>query len=167
MAGRFIISDPHFNHANIIKYESRPFLSVEVMNKCMIERWNSVVSDQDKVYVDGDFGFGSKEEMAKILSQLKGHKHLIMGNHDRHKRPSWWREVGFKEVYAHPIIIDKFVILSHEPVHIDGDYYVNIHGHVHSGSRRAGKDDKKHFNVSVEVLDYRPLNLDKLISSIR
>ncbi len=39
----FFSADHHFYHANIIRYCSRPFNSVEEMNEEMIARWNSTV----------------------------------------------------------------------------------------------------------------------------
>lgn len=59
----------------------------------------------------GDFGFGSKEQIANIISKLNGRIFLILGNHDNHT-PQWYRDAGAKEVYDHPIIIRDFIVLS-------------------------------------------------------
>ena len=65
----FFIADTHFTEENIIKYENRPFPSVQDMNERLIENWNTRVSEEDIVYVLGDFGaFGQEKE---ILSRLK------------------------------------------------------------------------------------------------
>ena len=82
---RCVVSDTHFNHANIIKYCSRPFESIEQMNEELIKRWNNTVAKDDIVYHLGDFAFGSKEQLKEILGRLNGRVRLVMGNHDHKK----------------------------------------------------------------------------------
>lgn len=76
----YFIADTHFNHKNIIKYDDRPFSSVEEMNETMIQLWNSRVTQNDNVYILGDVGFGNVDN---ILRRLNGNKYLIRGNHDK------------------------------------------------------------------------------------
>lgn len=45
----------HFNHSNIIKYCDRPFISSEDQTNKLIENWNTVVKDEDDIFVLGDF----------------------------------------------------------------------------------------------------------------
>ena len=94
MANIYVTSDTHFNHKNIIEYCNRPYSSVEEMNKAIIDNWNSVVKDEDTVYVLGDFCLGGKEAIKELCSQLKGHKILIKGNHD-HGTNTTYKEAGF------------------------------------------------------------------------
>ena len=88
MGNIWITSDTHFNHTNILKFlgaDGKPFRqfnSVEEMNECMIDRWNSVVKDRDKVYHLGDVYLSQGKEANSILHRLKGRKRLILGNHD-------------------------------------------------------------------------------------
>lgn len=52
---KYYISDLHFDHTNVIKFDNRPFKDVEEMNNTLINNWNSVVKKSDIVYVLGDF----------------------------------------------------------------------------------------------------------------
>jgi len=133
---KYFISDTHFGHFNVINYANRPFLientfanendhkraCVDKMNSYMIEKWNSVVTENDIVYFVGDFAFLNIEETAKILSQLKGKKVLIEGNHDRNKKQMI--KAGFDEVHEtlELYIKDKKVVLSHYP-YVDMEFY--------------------------------------------
>lgn len=82
----FIISDTHFNHENITKFEPCRLEQMTVdgydeksHNEWVIQRWNSVVKPTDVVLHLGDFAFKGLD----IQSKLNGRKILILGNHDR------------------------------------------------------------------------------------
>lgn len=45
----FYIADMHFGHKNIIRYDNRPFGSVEEMDKALIQLWNETVGSDDIV----------------------------------------------------------------------------------------------------------------------
>lgn len=79
---KYFTSDLHFGHKNIIKYEDRPFSSVEEMDEFLIYKWNSKVGKNDEVYILGDFGFVSGTRANELLDRLNGKKFLIKGNHD-------------------------------------------------------------------------------------
>ena len=92
----FVIADTHFGDENIRLYEERPFRDTEEMDNEMIRRWNSVVTDDDLVYHLGDFCSQGEKRCRELLSQLKGHKFLVMGNHDLYLPPQKWRDLGFE-----------------------------------------------------------------------
>lgn len=155
----FMISDHHFGHKNIIDFESRPFADVDEMTGVMIDRWNSVVGKEDKVFHLGDFSFLNREKTREIASQLNGSKFLILGNHDRGRTRKWWMDVGFEEVSEYPIVYGGFYFLSHEPMYMNKTMpYVNIHGHIH-GQKYEGA---QYFNVSVEHWDYTPIDFEEI-----
>lgn len=164
MSKVWLISDNHFNHQKIIEYCNRPFKTVEQMNEEMIKKWNSVVKEDDKIYHLGDFGFGSKEQIANVISKLNGRIFLILGNHDNHT-PQWYRDAGVKEVYDHPIIIKDFIVLSHAPQPFICDSrtpYVNFFGHVHD-SKMFETYGPRHFCACVERHNYKPVNIEEVI----
>jgi calcineurin-like phosphoesterase family protein len=154
---RFVIADTHFGHKNILKYEgqSRPFKNIEEHDRELVERWNSVVKDEDKVYHLGDVFFGKKN--FELVKALKGKKRLIMGNHDIYGVD--YKE-AFEKVYGAYIYRD--CILTHVPVHPNQfkRFKLNIHGHMHSEKM----DDRRYVCVSVEQLPgLKPALLDIMI----
>lgn len=158
----FMISDMHFGHGNIIKYENRPFKNVLEMDLAIVGKWNNTVAKEDKIFVVGDVSFYNKEKTTNIIKGLNGYKILILGNHDKHSI-NWWKEVGFDEVSKYPIIIDGFYILSHEPVYLTEIMpYTNIHGHIH----HLKYDSKQYFNISVECINYTPINFEDIKKEI-
>ena len=137
------------------------------MNEQLIKRWNKTVNWDDVVYVLGDFTFLSQEQTSEICSQLKGRIKLIKGNHDKRSN-QWYRDCGIFEVYDHPIIIQDFIVLSHEPQSFivnDKGPYINFFGHVHD-SPMFETYGKKHFCACVERHDYKPVELNYVLHKI-
>lgn len=160
----YFIADTHFSEESIIRYENRPFRNIMEMDKKLITRWNKVVSEEDFVYVLGDFGATNQED--SVLKQLKGTKLLVKGNHDTNSN-YYYRKVGFQEVYDYPIIIKNFWILSHEPLYVNENMpYANIFGHVHN-SPIIKTFSKQHYCVSVERINYAPISFDEIIFKIQ
>ncbi len=163
MSKKFVYADPHFSHANIIKYEARPFANADEMNETIINNHNKVISKKDKVFILGDFALTSKEKTAEIINRLNGYKILVMGNHDRGRSISFWREIGFNEVSKYPIIVNSFFIFSHEPVGMSQFMpYLNVHGHIHGNDLNS----KKHYNVSLDVINFEPIELVDLTIAV-
>ena len=163
MAKDYFIADTHFGGENIRRYENRPFQNAKEMDDKLIENWNRVVSEADTVYVLGDFSdYMSAEKDAEILSKLNGTKILVMGNHDSHRTPQEWREIGFAECSPWPILYNQYYMLSHEPLYINSNMpYANFYGHVHANP--SYKDAcKQSVCVSVERIDYTPVEFEKL-----
>lgn len=155
----YFIADTHFGDSAILRYENRPFENVSHMDNELISRWNSVVSDEDCVYVLGDFGADGYE--TEVISALNGKKYLIKGNHDVNSN-DYYRKAGFEEVYDHPIILDNFWILSHDAVYVNINMpYANLFGHVHNSPIVKDYSDQ-HFCVSVERIDYTPVCFERV-----
>lgn len=154
----FLISDTHFGHENILSFlqkdgtKLREFNSSIEMNEYMVEKWNSTVSSQDKVYHLGDVCF--KNRYLEILNKLNGKKVLIKGNHDNLK-PNKYLEY-FYDIRSYNVL-DK-ILLAHIPIHPDSlsRWKGQVHGHTHS----YNLPDKKYFNVSVENINYTPVDFE-------
>lgn len=164
----FFISDTHFDHANILLFKRndgtplREFSCIEEMNEHIIDRWNSTVRVMDKVYHQGDFAM-KEQSLDAILPRLNGHKKLIRGNHDVYKLKKYIGPGRFEEVYGVRMLPKYGLILTHIPVHprqLQGRWKVNVHGHLHSNKL----DDTRYFNVSVEQINYTPIELEELLA---
>lgn len=171
----WFISDPHFGHANIIKFTGldgnsiRPgFNDIEHMNAVLIQNWNSMIGPSDKVYCLGDFG------NPDIAAQLNGKKRLILGNHDvkwdkLHKYFQkimlirWFKEDDVNFVLSHCPIRFEADSLPHRKVHF------NVHGHIHEKKvlHPDRTEDLKYINLCVEHTDHKPVHLDQLVKMMK
>jgi calcineurin-like phosphoesterase family protein len=79
----FFTSDTHFVDGGALALYKRPFASVRAMDAAIVKRWNEVVRAEDDVWHLGDFAIQQSESrMLDLLVQLRGRKHLVMGNND-------------------------------------------------------------------------------------
>lgn len=148
----FVIADTHFGHENVIKYCNRPFKNADDMNYRIIKAWNETVSNNDTVFVLGDFAFG-REAVTQIAPRLNGRKILIKGNHDTLPN-EFYRSCGFEEVSKYPILFE-FFLMSHEPLILsETTPYFNYYGHIHNDPKYIETPTSK--CVSVERIGYRP-----------
>ncbi len=168
----YTVADLHIGHANIAK--KRGFSDVESHDDHIIERWNSVVNDQDTVWVLGDAWWLGTES----LRRMNGKVLLIAGNHDHKHRE--YAKLGIKVRSMREVVIPGVgnCIFTHIPIHYCnfGRWVKNVHGHLHEDSvmTETCSDacnfteviDKRYRCVSVEQTDYKPLQVNmELFSS--
>ena len=171
MKNIWLISDTHFNHADILTFSDyvgkpvRPFSNVDEMNQCIMDNWNDLVKPEDTVIHLGDvlFGLNKVEWLEANFSKLPGKKRLVLGNHDNVK----FLAPFFKDVSLW-IQMPK-AVLSHAPLHAQtlaerhrfGDAMLNIHGHTHTNPSPEGP----YKCVSVEQTDYKPINIEDVVNA--
>ena len=137
----FYISDLHLNHANVIKFDKRPFENLSEMNTVIENNWNNIVTNEDFVYILGDIIWTKDEEVIGVLARLKGHKILIQGNHDHRILQDLRIRNQFEKIVPYEEVTDVVngkrvdVILSHYPILMwnkqhKGSYH--LYGHVHN-----------------------------------
>lgn len=182
MGKNFYISDLHFGHFNIIRYDNRPFNSIEEMDKVLINNWNSVVSRGDTVWILGDISWHDDEKTVEIFEQLNGIKVLIKGNHDKIKRSSKLSKCFTSIQDYAELYLDKKnkVVMSHYPMPFwNGQFRDTIHlyGHIHNSHqwnimenwmkelKQLQDIPMRAYNVGCMMpwMNYTPRTLDEII----
>jgi calcineurin-like phosphoesterase family protein len=168
-------SDPHFGHANIIKYCKRPFENVEDMNQVLIDNWNMVVDHDDLIICGGDFALGNSKSTISVLNQLNGNKILIKGNHEKsvlsNKEARTFFNGGIYDILEITIldeeVSDEFqdIILCHYPmVTWDKSHRGSwqLFGHVHGmldGDKRLSPNQ---MDIGVDSNGFRPISYQEV-----
>ena len=183
----FFISDTHLLHANIIRYEHRPWLREgdldstgnwissyvasergKEMTEAIKNNWNKRVKPEDKVIHIGDFGFGRSTEapdsvkspLLLLKEQLNGDMILISGNHDRNN--------GAKSIIESMVIdIGGFKIWCvHNPKFARPEYKLNFTGHEHGKFGIFNKLGEKStiVDLSVENWNYMPVSINEILA---
>lgn len=115
------------------------------------QKWTKVF-DKDKYTRD--------EAIVEMRKEYPNYRYTISEGCDFHAPFEYWHIIAdnqlFDEVYEGPVMIGEKLILSHEPVDIPWAF--NIHGHRHDSQH---KNDKYHFNVCADVINYLPVNMNQ------
>ena len=63
----YYISDLHFGHSNIIRFDNRPFSNVQEMEETIVKNWNERVAKDDVVNILGDFCWVKRMNGCELL----------------------------------------------------------------------------------------------------
>jgi len=160
MSHRYVLSDTHFGHGNIIDYCNRPFDNVEEMNNTLINNWNDKVDEDDSILFLGDVRHHpSLDSASEWLSRLNGNILVVRGNHD-----------GNLPQNTHVNVVESCVIkhgryqfyCEHQPVEYSG---WQIHGHTHIGTPLIDRETQR-MNVSVENIDYKTISMNEIVQKL-
>ena len=169
-------SDLHFAHANIMEPCQRPWTNTDKMDEALIERFNACVSEDDSVYILGDFAWKTPR---KYLRRLNGKLFLIRGNHDfRWKRAQfslpgkvvWVKDSALIHIEEETTdyimgnrLVDQWVYLSHYPHRVwpnKGRGTWHLYGHVHGSLDRVYYDVS--MDVGVDAHNYMPVSVNTI-----
>ena len=175
----FFISDLHLGHQNVLRYDNRPFDDLQTMHQELIQRWNSVVGDEDVVYFLGDLFFGKIDLADWFLSNVRGRLSIVLGNHDRLDNIRRLRR--FENIYPYGVGIDvrddhpelrrtqgyRHIVLSHYPIlswnHIHRGSF-HLHGHCHGNLMNSNPDfyRSRVMDVGCNLIGYTPISFSQV-----
>lgn len=154
----FFTADLHLGHTNVLEYCNRPYANVNEMDESIIDKWNSVVTRGDTVFVVGDFAWNNPEY---YLKRLNGTVILIAGGHDYR----WMNKFHlFYHVYdARTIQIHgQTIVMSHFCFRVWNKSHYNswhLYGHSHGNLEPIGKS----WDVGIDANNYGPpLSYDQI-----
>ncbi len=182
-------SDLHLGHANIILTCGRNLegcgenlATVEEMNDFLVRKWNEKVKEDDIVYILGDLSYRSSISVKTYLKQLKGRKHLIVGNHDF----QWQKNIAnindyFESVSDMKVIRlgEKLITLCHYPLlEWNGSRRAKnqqtsiswlIHGHIHNSRDNVFEYIRDNLpcalNCGVDINGFEPVTFEELLAN--
>lgn len=170
MSKKWYTSDWHLFHEGIIGYCNRPFDNIWDMHDAIVAGMNERVAPNDELFILGDVSFYGGEKVQRILEQVNGRKHFIIGNHDAKNMKKW---EGWQSVSHYLEIKDsgQNLVLCHYPFESWNKMAygaIHLHGHRH-GTRPPGlgRDQDEcpwgfRADIGVDPWKFRPVCLDDL-----
>lgn len=177
----YYISDLHIGHANALRFDARPFKTVEEQDEVIIENINKTVTPQDNIYLLGDLSWYDPHKTAEFIKRINcKNRYLLIGNHDRWAKSPECKKL-FQGIYELKMINDngKEVVLCHYPLAVWNKSHrgsFHLYGHVHRNIADNGMSDNhtilnhpemEHaINVGcmLDYMNYTPRTLDYLLS---
>ena len=149
------------------------------MNVFLINKWNQKVKDNDEVYILGDLSFRSGVSVKTYLMQLKGRKHLIIGNHDFQWQKNITNMKDYFESVSNMEVIrldGKIITLCHYPLlEWNGSRRAKnqrtsiswlIHGHIHNTRDNVFEYIRDNLpcalNCGVDINGFEPVTFEEL-----
>ena len=162
------------SHNREFLYKPRGFDNVWDMNNAIVENWNKVVDIDDDIYVLGDLMLNDNDEGVRLIKGLKGHIHIICGNHDTDARRALYANCYnvVEVVDAKRLKYDGYhFFLSHYPClcanYDDGrslkKQCISLCGHTHTKDKFADWDKGRIFHVEVDAHNCLPVSIEKII----
>ena len=178
----YYISDLHLNHKNVTKegknFDGRNFETIQGMHDYIERKWNAKVKNNDTVYILGDMVWILDEETLSMVARLKGHKVLIIGNHDNGALKDHRFKTLFDEVVPYKEIVDNIkgvqyhLVLSHTPIMMwSGQHkgWIHLYGHLHNSEewtfykrylKELIRDTKLKKNAMERDKDFNPIAIN-------
>lgn len=170
----YFTSDFHFGHDKDFIYKARGYNSVFEHDKDIIEKYNSLITDEDIVYILGDVYMNDEVHGVDCLSKLKGQKYIIRGNHDSDAKCNTYKDYATILGYASQIKYGKLnLYLSHYPTmtanydekHFS-EHIICLSGHTHY-KEKFYNDNPFIYNVCLDAHGNLPISIDEIIKDCR
>lgn len=137
-APRWVISDTHLGHANILQYcpwRQQWARTIAEHDAAIISAWQAVVGPDDWVLHLGDLALGERQRLPMLRRALPGRIALIRGNHDRSALAM--RSAGFDLVLPAAVVeigADRWYCRHDPAAFTDAEAQAAtrlLHGHCH------------------------------------
>lgn len=145
----FFTADLHLGHRNIIGYCNRPFSTGEAMDSAIISSINKTVSQNDILYIIGDFCHKGGTALSYRERIVCENVHIILGNHDDPNKFT----TGFASISDQKMILYKNqkIFMCHYPMRSWASSYKKswmLYGHVHG---RLHREDVASGSLTLDV----------------
>ena len=182
----YFTADTHFGHANIIKYQNRPFMTAEesaraesdtrgnwrvsdetlrLHDSVLLENINARVQTDDILWILGDFCMGNPEQIAAYRKRIRCKTvNFVRGNHDHNDINQFFSqtlEQGMIKVSGQQIWLNHYPMRSWRGSHKGAwQLYGHVHGALQAQDEETGYTLTK--DVGVDACNYAPLSFAEL-----
>lgn len=164
----YFSSDWHLGHANIIKYDKRPFKDVDEMDRVILDNVCDQLQKGDNLYYIGDFCFTrskhAAEEYMKRIAWTEANFYFIRGNHDGHDVRKLYAKYGtYLGEQAKVVVQGQEIVLNHYAMRVwDKSHHGVWHLYGHSHHTLPEDPDSMSFDIGINGWDYKLITFDQI-----
>jgi len=173
----YFTSDLHFCHDRPFLFTPRGFTNIDDHDQAIVKNWNSIITEDDDVYVLGDLMLNDNNRGISLVKQLKGKIHIILGNHDTDIRIELYKTCPniIEVVYATVLKYKKRIFyLSHYPTmvrdvgqgNLPNKILYNLYGHTHQ-QKNFYNDTFFIYHVGLDSHNNYPVSIDQIIEDCK
>lgn len=155
----YVIADTKFNHKF---FATQLNLSIENYNKMLINKWNSIITKDDSVFVFGIFGVGLGKELKPIIEQLNGVIYIVNYAENKIFDRDRWKRLGVHAIwdcnFTYPVGDNKVFFPAAKNCHDETCKYRILT--EKDGAAEVYKDNK--LSIEAKYWDYTPILLKEI-----
>lgn len=162
----YFSSDWHLGHANIIKYDKRPFKNTEEMDETILGNVCAQLMRGDNLYYLGDFAMTRNanvmEGHMKALAYTGANLFFIRGNHDKRDTVRLYEKYGTYLGEQRKIEVNgQEIVLNHYAMRVWDKSHRGV-WHLYGHSHHTLKEDMTSlsFDVGINGWDYQLLSFE-------
>ena len=165
----YFIADLHLGHSNVLRYDNRPFGSIEEHDQYLTSACAVEGRPERTLWLLGDVAYRRENlvEFMKVVKPKWGKVMLIRGNHD--DKVAWRFRSMFDESHeARYLRVNPSVkvYMSHYAHRVwrnshHGSYH--LYGHSHGALRPVGRS----MDVGAPCIEYRPISLEDCVDKMK
>ena len=174
----YFSSDLHLGHNREFMYKPRGFENIYDHDHAIVEHFNEVMDWNDDLFILGDVMLNDNESGIKLLQQIPGHKHIIIGNHDTDTRVLMYENTYNVQVDGYATVFKYgglHFYLSHYPTLTSNHDYdkplkarvINLCGHTHTQNRWADWDKGYIYHCELDAHNCYPILINDIIKDIK
>lgn len=172
----YFSSDYHLSHKNVIKYDNRPFKSVEEMDHTIISNTVHLLGKGDDFYFLGDLALtasrNTMEGYIKALLYTGANLFFIKGNHDHSDTIKLYKKYGTYLGEQKSVVVldpdtgnEQVIVLNHYRLEVwDRSHHGSWHLHGHSHHNLPEKKEARCMDVGIngKNYEYKPVSYQQV-----
>lgn len=169
----YFSADFHLLHQNIIKYDNRPFKSIQLMDTAIIGNCMDLFRTGDEFYFLGDFALGNIQNIESYIQTLasSGVKmFFIKGNHDKNEMIKLYNKYGTYLGEQKKVRVNgQDIVLNHYRMDVwDKSHHGTWHLHGHSHHSLPERRNSRCIDVGIngKGYNYKPLEFEQVADYI-